>query len=195
VNRQKASLEADMERLRANVALALTGQDIAVIKARQVEAQRARVELARSRVKQADLNLSYTTLSSPAEGYVTRKSVEPGLTVSKGQPLMAVVPLGSDKLWTTANYKETQLTRVRQGQEVILHIDTYPDLVVKGRVESIMAGTGAAFSLFPPENATGNFVKVVQRIPVKIMFAADNPQPLPPLRIGMSVVSTILIDR
>lgn len=193
VKKQKASLEADMEGLRANVALAATGQDSAEIKARQVEAQKARVELARTRVKQAELNLSYTTLSSPADGYVTRKSVEPGLAVSKGQPLMAVVPLSPQKLWVTANYKETQLTHVRPGQEVILHIDTYPERKIKGRVDSIMAGTGAVFSLFPPENATGNFVKVVQRIPVKIVFAADNLPP--PLRIGMSVVPTILIDR
>lgn len=194
VKKQKASLESDMEALRANVALAATGQDTAEIKARQVEAQKARVEFARTRVKQAELNLSYTTLPSPVDGYVTRKSVEPGLAVSKGQPLMAVVPLSPRTLWVTANYKETQLTHVRPGQEVILHIDTYPDLKIKGRVDSIMAGTGAVFSLFPPENATGNFVKVVQRIPVKIVFASDNPPP-PPLRIGMSVVPTILIDR
>ena len=194
VKKQKASLEADMEALRANVALAATGQDTAEIKARQVEAQKARVELARAKVRQAELNLSYTTISSPGDGYVTRKSVEPGLTVSKGQPLMAVVPLSPKELWVTANYKETQLTHVRPGQEVILHIDTYPDREIKGRVDSIMAGSGAVFSLFPPENATGNFVKVVQRIPVKIVFAADNPSP-PPLRIGMSVVPTILVDR
>lgn len=195
VKKQKASIEADMESFRANVALAATGQDIAAIKAREVEAQRARVALAKSRIKQAELNLSYTTLSSPADGHVTRKSVEPGLTVSKGQPLMAVVPLAHENLWVTANYKETQLTRVRPGQEVILQVDTYPDLEIKGKVQSIMAGTGAVFSLFPPENATGNFVKVVQRIPVKIVFVPDNPHSLPPLRIGMSVVSTILIDR
>jgi membrane fusion protein (multidrug efflux system) len=194
VKKQKASLEADMEALRANVALAATGQDTAEIKSRLVEAQSARVELARTRVKQAELNLSYTTISSPADGYVTRKSVEPGLAVSKGQPLMAVVPLLPQELWVTANYKETQLTHVRPGQEVTLQIDTYPDQKFKGRVDSIMAGTGAVFSLFPPENATGNFVKVVQRIPVKIVFAADNLPP-PPLRIGMSVVPTILIDR
>ena len=194
VKKQKASLEADVEALRANVALAATGQDTAEIKARQVEAQKARVELARTKVRQAELNLAYTTLSSPVDGYVTRKSVEPGLAVSKGQPLMAVVPLSPKELWITANYKETQLTHVRPGQEVILHIDTYPDQKINGRVDSIMAGTGAVFSLFPPENATGNFVKVVQRIPVKIVFAADNP-PLPPIRIGMSVVPTILVDR
>jgi membrane fusion protein (multidrug efflux system) len=193
--KQKASLESDMEALRANVALASTGQDSARIKARQVEAQRARVELAGTRVKQAQLDLSYTTIPSPADGYVTRKGVEPGLAVSKGQPLMAVVPLSPENLWVTANFKETQLTHVRPGQDVILRIDTYPDLEIKGKVDSVMAGTGSVFSLFPPENATGNFVKIVQRIPVKIVLPAGNPHPLPPLRIGMSVIPTILIDR
>lgn len=195
VRKQRASLEAEIDGLKANVALAATGEDVAVIKARQVEAQKAKVQLARSRLKQAELDLSYTTVASPADGYVTRKRVEPGLMVSKGQPLMAVVPLSLEELWITANYKETQLTRVHPGQEVMIKVDTFPDLELRGKVDSIMAGTGSVFSLFPPENATGNFVKVVQRIPVKITLDLKGQQAPPPLRIGMSVIPTILVAR
>jgi membrane fusion protein, multidrug efflux system len=193
--KQKASLQADMDRIKANIELAATGEDQARIRGRQVEAQKSRVELANTRVRQAELNLSYTTIYAPAHGSVTRKRVETGLMVSRGQPLMAVVPLRPDDLWVTANYKETQLTKVRPGQPVTLEVDAYPGVVLKGTVDSIMAGTGAVFSLFPPENATGNFVKVVQRIPVKIRLERGNPHPLPALRVGMSVVPTILTDR
>jgi membrane fusion protein (multidrug efflux system) len=195
VRKQKASLEAEIEGLKANVALAATGEDVAVIKARQVEAQKAKVDLAKSRLKQVELDLTYTTLPSPTDGYVTRKRVEPGLMVSKGQLLMAVVPLNPDDLWITANYKETQLTRVHPGQEVRIRVDTFPGLELRGKVDSIMAGTGSVFSLFPPENATGNFVKVVQRIPVKIALDLKGHPAPPSLRIGMSVIPTILVDR
>jgi membrane fusion protein (multidrug efflux system) len=195
VRKQKASLEAEMDGLKANVALAATGEDVAVIKARQVEAQKAKVQLAKSRLKQAELDLAYTTVPSPVDGYVTRKKVEPGLMVSRGQPLMAVVPLSPEELWITANYKETQLTKVHPGQEVIIKVDTYPGLQLKGKVDSIMAGTGSVFSLFPPENATGNFVKVVQRIPVKITLDLKGPQAPPSLRIGMSAIPTIMVTR
>jgi membrane fusion protein (multidrug efflux system) len=195
VRKQKASLEAEMDGLKANVALAATGEDVAVIKARQVEAQKAKVQLAKSRLKQAELDLAYTTVPAPVDGHVTRKRVEPGLMVSKGQPLMAVVPLNPEELWITANYKETQLTNVRPGQEVLVRVDTYPGLQLKGKVDSIMAGTGSVFSLFPPENATGNFVKVVQRIPVKITLDLKSQQAPPSLRIGMSVIPTILLSR
>jgi membrane fusion protein (multidrug efflux system) len=195
VRKQRASLEAEIDGLKANVALAATGEDVAVIKARQVEAQKAKVQLARSRLKQAELDLAYTTVPSPVDGYVTRKKVESGLMVSRGQPLMAVVPLSPEELWITANYKETQLTKVHPGQEVIVKVDTYPGLQLKGKVDSIMAGTGSVFSLFPPENATGNFVKVVQRIPVKITLDLKGQEAPPSLRIGMSVIPTILVPR
>jgi membrane fusion protein (multidrug efflux system) len=195
VRKQRASVEAEIDGLKANVALAATGEDVAVIKARQVEAQKAKVQLASSRLKQAELDLAYTTVPSPVDGYVTRKKVEPGLMVSKGQPLMAVVPLSLEELWITANYKETQLTRVHPGQEVMIKVDTFPDLELRGKVDSIMAGTGSVFSLFPPENATGNFVKVVQRIPVKITLDLKGQQAPPSLRIGMSVIPTIQVAR
>jgi membrane fusion protein (multidrug efflux system) len=193
VRKQRASLESEQDGLRANIALAATGEDLALIKARQVDAQKARVELARARLRQAELDLTYTTVVSPTDGYVTRRRVETGLMVSKGQPLMAIVPLSHENLWITANYKETQLQQVHPGQEVIVEVDTYPGLKLRGKVDSIMAGTGSVFSLFPPENATGNFVKVVQRIPVKITL--DLKEGTPPLRVGMSVVPTIFTGR
>jgi membrane fusion protein (multidrug efflux system) len=194
VKKQSASLEAEIGSLKANIGLAATGEDQAKIKARQVEAQKAVVELAQARLKQAELDLSYTTIVSPTDGHVTKKGVEPGLMVAKGQPIMAIVPLDPEELWISANYKETQLTHVKPGQEVTIRVDTYPGVKIKGRVDSIMAGTGAAFSLFPPENATGNFVKVVQRIPVKITFDKKDNGRLPQLRIGMSVVPTIYVN-
>ena len=195
VKKQKASLDAEMDALGANVALAATGEDVAVIKTRQVEAQKAKVQLAKTRLKQAELDLAHTTVSSPTDGHVTRKRIEPGLMVSRGQPLMAIVPLSPEDFWITANYKETQLTGVHPGQEVMIKVDAFPDVRLLGRVDSIMAGTGSVFSLFPPENATGNFVKVVQRIPVKITLDLKGQQTLPSLRIGMSVIPTILADR
>lgn len=137
-------------------------------------------------------NLSYTKIYAPADGFITKKSVEPGNNIQAGQPLLALVALNG--AWVTANYKESQLTYVRPGQKVEFRVDTYPGITFTGKVDSIMAGTGSAFSLLPPENATGNYVKVVQRIPVKILIdASSDPKHL--LRVGMSVVPTILTER
>lgn len=149
----------------------------------------ARIAQKLAKLEEARLNLSYTRIYAPADGYVTRKSVEPGNNVQGGQPLMAVVALHDT--WVTANYKESQLTHVAPGQQVEFSIDAYPGQTFRGTVESIMAGTGAAFSLLPPENASGNYVKVVQRIPVKIAIDKRS-DPEHRLRVGMSVVPTIL---
>ena len=139
----------------------------------------------------SELNRSYTRIVSPVEGYVTRKTVEKGNQVAVGTPLLAIVPL--DDVWVVANYKETQVRDVKRGQRVIIKADTYQGRTFRGRVDSMMAGTGSVFSLFPPENATGNYVKVVQRIPVKIVLdRGENSDHL--LRVGMSVVPTILIE-
>ncbi|MBJ6725470.1 HlyD family secretion protein [Geomesophilobacter sediminis] len=152
----------------------------------------AREAQRRSALEQEQLNLSYTRICAPADGYVTRKAVEPGNRVQSGQPLLAVVPLS--QAWITANYKESQLTHVRPGQKVIFRVDAYPGREFTGKVESVMAGTGAAFSLLPPENATGNYVKVVQRVPVKIAIdRADQLQSA--LRVGMSVTPEIQVER
>jgi membrane fusion protein (multidrug efflux system) len=139
----------------------------------------------------AELDYGYTRISAPSDGYVTKKSVEVGNQIQAGQPLMAIVPLYD--IWVIANYKETQLEKVKTGQKVKIKVDTYPGKTFKGKVESIMAGTGAIFSLFPPENATGSYVKVVQRIPVKIVLE-EGADPEHVLRIGMSVVPMIIVN-
>ncbi|SKA74967.1 HlyD family secretion protein [Desulfobaculum bizertense] len=182
VEREIAATKADLKRLAANIDLAATGEGLAEIKSREVEAQMARVH-------KAELNLKYCDVKAPVDGYVTKKNVEAGRVVASGQPVLAVVPLAPEDLWITANYKETQLEDVRVGQHVTIKVDTYSDVTLEGVVESIMAGTGSAFSLFPPENASGNYVKVVQRIPVRIRLTKT--EGIPPLRIGMSVVPTI----
>jgi len=129
---------------------------------------------------------------APNDGYVTRRGVEAGNYVQPGQALMAVVSLKD--AWITANYKESQLTDVRPGQKVEFTVDSYPGRRFTGQVESVMAGTGAAFSMLPPENATGNYVKVIQRVPVKIAIdKGSDPEHL--LRVGMSVVPVILTGR
>ena len=150
---------------------------------------KAQVEVAQALLKIAQQNLDYTKINAPSDGYVTKKNVESGNQIQPGQPLMAVVAL--DDIWVVANYKETQLKKVHKGQVVKIKIDTYPGRIFTGRVDSIMAGTGAVFSLFPPENALGNYVKVVQRIPVKIVFDKSTDK-THILRIGMSCVPTII---
>jgi membrane fusion protein, multidrug efflux system len=164
---------------------------------RQVGIRRAEAETASGRLaealanaREAELKLEYTTITAPMHGRITKKTVEVGQVVQPGQPLLAVVSM--DDIWVLANYKETELTHVRPGQPVTITVDTYPGAKFKARVDSIQAGTGARFSLLPPENATGNFVKVVQRIPVKLVLdpGTDRQHLLVP---GMSVVPTIQV--
>ncbi len=139
----------------------------------------------------ARLRLSYTEITSPANGFVTRLSAEKGNTVQAGQPFMSLVNL--TEAYVVANYKETRIESFQPGQKVTIKLDSFPGREFAGTLDSIMAGTGAAFTLFPPENASGNYVKVVQRVPVKITFDnLDEVRPL--LRIGMSVEPTILIE-
>lgn len=170
---------------------ALETQDLLIRQAETAYQSQAHVvEQKRQVLEAARLTRSYTKIIAPSNGYVTRKSVEPGNQVQVGQPLMTIVSL--DDVWVLANYKETQLERVRPGQKVDIEVDTYSGKVFKGRVDSIMAGTGSVFSLFPPENATGNYVKVVQRIPVKIVLD-KGADPEHVLRVGMSVQPTIAV--
>jgi membrane fusion protein, multidrug efflux system len=147
----------------------------------------AAVAQARAALAQAQLNLSYTKIYATESGHVTRKSVETGNFVQPGQLLLSIVP---GDLYVIANYKETQLTHVRPGQPVSIRIDAFPDLKLRAHVDSIQRGTGSRFALLPPENATGNFVKVVQRVPVKITFddPADAQRWIAP---GMSVETRI----
>jgi len=154
----------------------------------EASAASANVQAARAALEAAELQLSYATIVAPIDGVVTRKSVEVGQVVQPGQGLLVLVPLSD--IWVTANFKETQLAKVRTGQRVKVKVDMYGQKFT-GRVDSIAGATGARLSLLPPENATGNYVKVVQRIPVKIVL-----DPIPPekaiLRPGMNVDATII---
>jgi len=164
-------------------------QQVSVIRSRAAAADAA-VQIAKATLEQAELNLGYTTLIAPVAGLVGKKSVEVGQNVMSGQALMALVPL--EDIWVTANFKETQLRNMRPGQRVKIHVDAY-GRDYDGYVESLAGATGADFSLLPPENATGNYVKVVQRVPVRIRFdKGQDPQHL--LRLGMSVEPKVRVN-
>ena len=156
----------------------------------EADIQTARAEVLRweAAVRQARLDLSYTRVVAPVAGFVTHRGVQPGDYVQIGQPQLALVPR---QVWIVANFKETQLARMHAGQPVAITVDAYPDLKLHGHVDSVQAGAGARFSLFPPENASGNYVKVVQRVPVKI--ALDDPEAARVLGPGMSVVPEVRV--
>jgi len=166
------------------------GQE-AVSQARYKQAQ-AQVQQRQAALDQAKLNLDYTIMRAPVDGIVSRKNAEPGMQVAPGQQIMALVPL--DDIWITANFKETQLKKMRVGQKVEIEVDTYGGShKYVGHIDSIAAASGAKFSLLPPENATGNYVKVVQRVPVKVVLEPDQNRDhrlLP----GMSVTPTVLLN-
>jgi membrane fusion protein (multidrug efflux system) len=157
----------------------------------QVEAAAAGVARAEADLDAARLQLSYATITAAAPGVVSRKSVEAGQLVQPGQPLLALVE--NPDLWVVANFKETQLRGMRVGQEVTLRVDAYPGCELHGRIESIAEATGAKFALLPPDNATGNFTKVVQRVPAKITLTHP-PDASHPLRAGMSVRAVVHLD-
>ena len=162
-------------------------EQVTAMRARASSAQ-AHVEQAKATLAQAELNLAYTVVKAPVKGIVSKKSVNPGQVVQTGQPTMALVQI--DDLWITANFKETQLEKIRAGQRVTVDVDATGGKDLTGHIDSIAAATGARFSLLPPENATGNFVKVVQRVPVKIVLE-PNQDPEHLLRPGMSVTPTV----
>ncbi len=157
----------------------------------QAKAAQANVAAAKARLDQARLNLSYARITSPTTGVVAQKNVEVGQYVTPGQPLFAVVP---ERAYVTANFKETQLRRIKPGQPATFTVDAYPGVTFRGRVASISPGTGSVFSLLPPENATGNFTKVVQRIPVRIEVDSKSVNGHP-LRAGMNVVATVEVGK
>jgi membrane fusion protein (multidrug efflux system) len=185
---QVAARQAQLEQTNARLTSARSAPVQVAQSSSRAEESKADVEKARAEAEQAVLNLSYTKIHAPVGGYVTKKNVEPGVFVQMGQSLMAIV---LPDVWVTANFKETQLTHMRPGQPATISVDTYPDEIFHGHVDSIQRGTGARFSLLPPENATGNFVKVVQRIPVKIVF--DRPEELAKYLLvpGMSAVPEV----
>jgi membrane fusion protein (multidrug efflux system) len=182
--------QARVEQANAQIQSALTGpQQVKVTQARAQSAA-AKIDQQRAMLDQAELNLKYTTIVAPIDGVVGKKNVAIGQNVSPGQEMMAVVPL--DNLWITANFKETQLDKMRVGQTVKIKVDAY-DRQYTGKVQRIAGASGARFSLLPPENATGNYVKVVQRLPVRIeLDPGQNNDHL--LRQGMSVTPTVQLQ-
>jgi membrane fusion protein, multidrug efflux system len=152
------------------------------------QSNNARVQQAQAALQDALIALRRTHLYAPVSGTISQRTAQTGQQVAVGQPLMAVVP--DHRIWVVANFQETQMTQIRPGQRAELAIDTFPGRMFTGRVDSIAAGTGATFALLPPDNATGNFTKVVQRVPVKIVFDPGQKD-LDRLRSGLSVVATI----
>jgi len=179
---------AGADQAHAELQSAQTGpSQVAATRARASAAE-ARVMQARANLAQAELHLQYTTVKAPARGIVSKKGVNVGQVVQAGQPLLALVQI--DDVWITANFKETQLKNMRPGQRATIDVDAYGGREFNGKVDSVAGATGARFSLLPPENATGNFVKVVQRVPVKIVLdAGQDPEHL--IRPGMSVTPTV----
>lgn len=155
----------------------------------QVTQQQGQLDAAEAQLKNANLNMEWTVVRAPHDGWIAKRNVEQGNYVTKGQSILALI---EPEVWVIANYKETQITDMRPGQKVKIDVDAYPFLKLKGHVDSLQAGTGAVFSAFPPENATGNYVKIVQRIPVKILID-EGWDPKVPLALGLSVVPTVYI--
>ena len=186
---QVAGAQAQVSEAQGQLAQANTAPQQVAVSEAQAQTAGANLESLRAALDQAELELSYTKIYAPETGRVTRKSVEVGALVQVGQPLLAVVP---GEVWVTANFKESQIGMIRPGQAADLKVDAYSDKTFKGHVDSIQAGTGARFSLIPAENATGNYVKVVQRVPVKIVFD-EPPDPQHLLAPGMSVVPAVRV--
>ena len=181
--------EAQVQQNKAQVDQAqLVKQNVAQAAA-QVKQWQAQVEQAKAALDHADLNLSYTRVLAPQDGWITERRVNQGDYVQIGAALLAIV---SPHVWVTANFKETQLDRMRPGQKVTMTVDAYPQLRLTGHVDSIQMGSGSKFTAFPPENATGNFVKIVQRVPVKIDI--DSGLDGVRLPLGISVVPTVNLE-
>jgi membrane fusion protein (multidrug efflux system) len=186
---QQQSAAANVAQARAQVKTAsLVPQQISQAQA-AVDERREQVHQAEAQVEAAALNLSYTELRAPADGWVTKRNVQYGTFLQAGTSIFSLV---TTTVWITANFKESQLERMRPGDAVDVAVDAYPDLKLHGHVDSIQLGSGSRFSAFPAENATGNFVKIVQRVPVKIVI--DNGmQPDLPLPLGLSVVPKVML--
>lgn len=183
----RSTSSGTVEAARGRLLAAQTGPEQIAAATAQVELARARVAQAEAAVTQAELNLGYTQIRAERAGVVARKNVEPGQMVSPERPLLALVDL--DDVWVVANLKETQLASLRPGQRAEIEIDAY-DTTLRGTVDSVQAGTGARFSLLPPDNATGNFTKVTQRVPVRIKLADHRGLTLRP---GMSATVTVFV--
>ena len=154
----------------------------------QISQITGQLDQARAQLAQAEINLTYTVISAPQDGWVTKRNVERGSYEAAGASVMSLV---TPNVWVTANFKESQLDRMRKGQKVDIAVDAYPNLKLRGHIDSLQLGTGSKFTAFPPENATGNFVKIVQRVPVKIVID-EGLDPNLPLPLGISVTPTVL---
>lgn len=185
-----AAAQAKVGQARATVAESRANQQQVVVQQAQAKSAAARIQQARADLEAAELQLSYCTITAPISGVVTEKNVEPGQRLQPGEALLTIIPLKD--VWVTANFKETQMAQMRPGDAAEVKVDMYGD-EIWGRVDSIAGATGARTSLLPPENATGNFVKVVQRIPVKIVF--DHLPSGVVLRPGMNVDATVITDK
>lgn len=174
---------ASSQLAKAEADLAAQRQQIDTLNA-DIKRLQAQISNARADVAQAELNLTRTEIHAPMSGTIGQRSARAGQVVQAGAYLLSIVP--TEEIWVQANFKETQIGRMQPGQNAELTFDAYPDTPIEGRIESLFAASGAQFSLLPPDNATGNFTKVVQRIPVKLTFAADNPL-AGKIRPGMSV--------
>ncbi len=184
---QQSAAQAQVQSAQAIVRQAEANRSQVTMRTADAAAAAASIAQARANLEAANLDLSYTTITAPTDGVVTRKSVEVGEIIQPGQELFVLVPLND--VWVTANFKETQLAKVQAGQKAEIHVDMYGK-TFPGHVDSIAGATGSRLSLLPPENATGNFVKVVQRIPVKILL--DHVSDRAVLRPGMNVDATII---
>jgi membrane fusion protein, multidrug efflux system len=184
-----AQTDARIKEAQANFQATQTAPQQMSISRSNLETARARVKLAETVLAQAQLNMEYTEVRAPIDGIVSQRKVELGQYIQPGQPLLALVPLHN--VWITANFKENQLKNMHQGQKAIVTVDAYGGRKYEGHIDSIAAATGARFSLLPPENATGNYVKVVQRVPVKIVIdKGEDAQHS--LRPGLSVIVTVI---
>jgi membrane fusion protein, multidrug efflux system len=187
---QRRQAEARVAQARSNVSAAQTGPQQVAVQQAQARAQEAVAGVRQAAVNQARLNVEYTVIRAPVNGIVGRRSVQLGQYVQPGQPLFSVVEVAD--LWVSALFKETQLAQMRPGQHATVEVDAFGGAELRAHVDSIGAATGGTFSVLPSENASGNYVKVVQRVPVKIVFERNQPL-LERLRPGMSVVPTVLL--
>jgi membrane fusion protein (multidrug efflux system) len=180
--------EASIQAAQAQVSTASLVQQTIQAAEDTVKQRQAQVEQAQANLEQAEVNLSYTVLRAPQDGYITRRNVDLGTFLQAGQQVFYIV---TPQVWVVANFKETQLARMRVGQSVTIHVDAYPKLKLRGHIDSIQEGSGARFSAFPAENATGNFVKIVRRVPVKIDIDSGLPPNQPVLPLGLSCEPTV----
>ena len=187
---QLRSAEAQLQSAKAQVEVASQVQLQIRQQETNVEARQQQVEQARAQLNTAELNLSYTEVRAPYDGFVTKRNVQPGTLVQAGSALFSLV---SPDIWITANFKESQLARMNPGDKVEIGVDAWPDMKLEGHVDSVQMGSGSRFSTFPAENATGNYVKIVQRVPVKIVIdkGLDPNHPLP---LGLSVEPKVTVE-